>query len=55
MTKAIDAIEPTDATTEVRAESREMTEDELDLIWGGTAIELPVLSMVLASVIYIMK
>jgi hypothetical protein len=54
MTKAIDGIEPTDAI-EVRAESREMTVDELDLIWGGTAIELPVLSMVLASVVYIMK
>jgi hypothetical protein len=43
MTKATDAIEPTDAT-EVRAESREMTVDELDLIWGELLLNSPSLA-----------
>jgi hypothetical protein len=34
MTELIDAIEPTGATEQVRAEIHEMTEDELDLIGG---------------------
>jgi hypothetical protein len=48
MTKLIDAIEPTGPAEQVRAEIREMTEDELDLIRGGTAVEYPLISLIFA-------